>query len=184
MTRRRLLGGFLFLTGVLACNSIAGINEPIDGNSPGGNTSGGTSSGSATSGGTSSGGSTKVNDYIGTWSTTGAGATQIVCAESQMVQITVTIEAGTTSDIVLSNDIAPGCFLEANINGTQANLVAGQTCQFDSEGFSFTYSYAPQSYFRLNDNKSASVSLQAVVRKDATGKECPFSEIGTYARQP
>jgi hypothetical protein len=172
-----MLGGFLFLTGVLACNSLVGINDPIEV----GGTSGGTTSGGMTSGETLPAPPDNLSAFLGTWST--PAATQFLCGMAFGGPIVLTVAAGKTSHLVFTNDTARNCVLRANIIGDQATLLPGQTCPYEEDGVTYTYAYSADSYFKLQPGRTTgAVRIRATLTQDESGEQCQFAEDGVYSR--
>lgn len=153
-----------------------------------------TDGGTTTQPTTDSGGTATANldAFIGTWTTATAVQTETNCSPVtpsqstfQNIQITYNVAKGSSSDLVLSNSIAPGCALKANVAGDTATLIAGNTCT-DPQGTIYTYD--PTSTFALaSGGKTASFALKAHfvygANESPAGESCDFTETDPLTKQ-
>lgn len=134
-----------------------------------------------------------VDAFLGTWKTSTAVQTLSNCSPDQPGQpvtngiaITYDVARGSTSDLVLTNNIAAGCVLSANVAGSTATFTDGLTCTDPKSGTIYTYDKS--STFALgSDGKTAALTVKAHFVIGASGnpagESCDFTETDPLAKQ-
>ena len=167
ITNRRWLAGFLFSGGMLACNSLVGINDPIEV-------------------GTSSGGTANVRRFVGVWSPTG-GYLSLSCpvgGGSEDPTQKLTLVAGDSPDtIIVLPGSNPGCSIRASVSGNTATALLGEECTFSDRGVNAFYTYVPETTFTIDaTGTNGNVVIHASVEYPA--QTCSFEEGSTYRKIP
>ena len=141
-----------------------------------------------------------TTNFLGMWSTPAGIQASSACNEKALettdnAPVTYTIATGSNgADLSLSNTIAPGCVLLANIDtgAVTASLLPNQTCTFsikDPDGVNvhILYQYAATSHFSLqSSHTTGSVHIDATFKLtggEHTGEGCTFTEDDALTKQ-
>ena len=193
MTRRGSIAGALLLTCVLACNAIAGINDPVD-KTPG-TTTGGVPPG-VPPGGMDSGGPTPTGAarFVGTWTTNDATQSLSGCTnpaidgtDTNVVQTLSFTQGDTSGTVNATNPLYDGCLIRYGVAGDVATVLSGESCT----GFNatakqdVTFAYVPPNTFTLEGATGAFARAHFTAQVDyqPASVQCLFEEISTYTKQ-
>jgi hypothetical protein len=177
MHRSALAVFVLAASASIGCNTIAGINDPVD--PPG-------SSGSSGSSGAVDGGSTSDADrFVGTWRNT--KQVTAVCGNAPQLSPQADVPfrfqiARSDSGIVITLASFPDCSLAFTVSGDVATAVAGQQCTFQLTNETDRYAYLPSSTFTLTTATTAEVYIAANATQ-VGGPTCSYEEASYYERE-
>jgi hypothetical protein len=170
------IGAVLLLATVLACNSVAGINDPKD-KDPGAS--------SGASGGTSGAAGDVVARFIGTWSTPAANQRITNCNASPVTPAPATIvltRGAQSGTIVVSPSGGSTCGITCAVEGNVATALDGQGCTATLPNEVDTYSYIAPTSFTLTSDTQANVQITASVFVNPPGVTCGFEETSVYTK--
>ena len=172
----------LAVTASVGCNTIAGINDPVDppaGSSGSSGTSGGSSGGS-------SGGDPALERFVGTWRNVGqlralCGNAPVETAPADLAAFELQITSS-ASGLVLTLVNFPGCSLASTVSGDVATFTAGQQCTFAVPGGTLQYSYSGSSTFTLTSATEAKMYIVADTQ-GSDGSTCAYEEGSLLEKQ-
>jgi hypothetical protein len=178
MVRRLSIASALLIVSIAGCNSIAGINDPIDQNAG----SSGTSGTSGAPGG--------VQRFLGRWTTTNATVRLTNCPVAETLvnqQLAVVFRQGPTSTTLLAGgDDATGCQIPLSVAGDVATLAQEQSCfSPNPNGQSVELTYTAPTTFTLSsaDGRQAIMQLTANAFFTPAGVACDYDEKSTYTKE-
>jgi hypothetical protein len=170
----------LVAVATLACNSIAGINDPVD--PPG--TSGGTpDAGTSGDGGVEVSG---IDRFVGTWRNT--KQVTAVCGNAPTATPPAELDlelriAKSDVGLVLTLVQFPDCSLTFTVSGDVATASPNQECTFALTTGTLRYSYLTTSTFTLEPGAPAQAYLAAVVTPVGGSGSCDYEEASLYQKE-
>lgn len=168
----------IVVIGMLGCNEIGGINEPLPRGptTPGGVV--GVDAGAPS-------GDSKLAPFLGSWSSNN-GAVTLRCPgepeQTGTLPSDIVLEPGRSSDLELK-ELA--CALKLNVNGNKATLVGGQTCTHTDAQERDDYTFADGSFVLGTPTGTATLTLRGKVKITTTSGSgtCDFERADPFVRQ-
>jgi hypothetical protein len=178
MHRSALAAFVLVACASSGCNTIAGINDPVDPPASSGS--------SGSSGAVDGGGATSDADrFVGTWRNT--KQVTAVCGNAPQLSPQPDVPfrfqiAKSDSGIVITLASFPDCSLAFTVSGDVATAVAGQQCTFRLTNETDRYAYLPSSTFTLKTATTAELYIAANAGQ-VGGPTCSYEEASDYERE-
>ena len=164
---QRIVAIALVGMGIVGCNSIVGIHQPLED----------ASAAPAPQGGFD------TNRFVGTWQTS-TGSAVVNCPNTAPTTVqdvgTLVVTKGESSDLVFANGNG-ACPLRANVtDANTATVLPGQTCVEPDNGTNFTYDFTSGT-FVLKSDGTGEARLSGTVSAEGGGS-CSFEQNDPYTK--